>query len=137
MHMLTHAHAHTHTHTHAHTHTHTHAHTQHTHTHTHTTHTHTHTHTHTQVFDTANNSAPFTVTIHIMLVNDHAPLLLLDGTNQRENYSTVFYEGQDYLGGEVPVRLSSNLSIVDADVGSQYLSWAEVQLVGGEGLYLW
>ena len=85
---------------------------------------------HTQVVDTANNSAPFTVTIHIMLVNDHTPSLLLDGTNQ--SYFTVFYEGQDYLGGEVPVRLSANLSIVDEDVGSQYLSRTEVQLVGSK-----
>ena len=85
---------------------------------------------HTQVVDTANNSAPFTVTIHIMLVNDHTPSLLLDGTNQ--SYFTVFYEGQDYLGGEVPVRLSANLSIVDGDVGPQYLSRAEIQLVGSK-----
>ena len=85
----------------------------------------------------ANNSAPFTVTIRILLVNDHAPLLLLDGSNLRENYSTIFYEGQDYLDGVVPVRLSSNLSIVDEDVGPQYLSGAGVQLVGGASLCPW
>lgn len=65
-------------------------------------------------------------------VNDNPPVLLLDGTNSQQDFSTTFAEGQAYLGGAVPVRLSSNLTVQDGDVGPQYLIDARVEITDGK-----
>lgn len=77
-----------------------------------------------QALDLAGNSLPFAVTINIELVNDNSPVLVLDGAEGTVDYFTIFDEGQDYLGGPQPVRLSNNLTIFDDDVGPQYLNEA-------------
>lgn len=92
----------------------------------------------TQAFDLAGNSAPFNVTIEVVLVNDNVPILLLNGTGGTVNYNTVFYEGQNYpgFGGTTPVQLSDGLSIRDDDAGPKYLTRVVVQPTGGMRL-LW
>ena len=66
------------------------------------------------------------MTIQFVLINDNLPVLLLDGRNELVDYSTVFSEGQDYLGGPQPVMLSDELMILDDDVGPKYLISADI-----------
>lgn len=70
------------------------------------------------------------MTIQIELVNDNSPRLLLD--SPQTNYTTMFEEGQGYLGGPVPVRLSGQLSILDDDIGVNYIDEATVEIYGSE-----
>lgn len=76
----------------------------------------------------AGNTLSVQLTVIIELVNDNDPQLFLDGSNLLGDYQVVFYEGQDYLGGAVPVRLSDNLTIVDKDVGPQTIASAIVTI---------
>ena len=82
------------------------------------------------------NTAPFNVTVEINLVNDNMLTLLLNGTGEQVNYTTQFYEGQNYtgFGGTIPVRVSDGLSIVDDDVGPNVLTRVEVSLSGGTNI---
>ena len=75
---------------------------------------------------------PVVVEIVIDFVNDNDPHLLLDGINGVRDYQVNFLEGQDYLDGAVPVRLSDNLMIVDEDSGPQILSSATVTITDSE-----
>ena len=83
-----------------------------------------------QAFDFENNSSPFSVTVQIELVNDNSPRLLLD--SPQADYATIFNEGQGYLGGAVPVRLSGELSILDDDTGDNYVDEATVEIYGSK-----
>lgn len=87
-----------------------------------------------QAFDSAWNSAPFNISIVIELVNDNPLVLLLNGTGNYVNYSTQFFEGQNFpgFGGTNPVRLSDGLTILDGDVGSKILTSANVSFTGGK-----
>ena len=73
------------------------------------------------------------MTIVIELVNDNMPVLLLNGSGS-VNYTTQFFEGQNFtgFGGTVPVRLSSDLLILDEDAGPNVLTQVTISLVGGE-----
>ena len=82
--------------------------------------------------DAGGNTQTELLTIIIQPFNDNAPTLLLDGDNDRRNYETTFYEGQAYLGGATPVRLSANLRITDEDVGDQVLSSASITISDSE-----
>ncbi len=77
----------------------------------------------------ARNSEPFTVTVLIEVMNDNAPTLLLGG--DVPEYTALFVEGQDYLGGPVPVPVALP-QIRDADSGENTLISARVEIVGGE-----
>ena len=81
-----------------------------------------------QVVDVGGNRLSVQLTVIIELVNDNDPQLFLDGRNLFRDYQVTFYEGQDYLGGAVPVRLSDNLTIFDEDVGPQILTSAIVDI---------
>lgn len=74
------------------------------------------------------NKLSVQLTVVIDLVNDNDPQLFLDGSNVVRDYQVNFYEGQDYLGGAVPVRLSDNLTIFDEDVGPQTITSATVNI---------
>ena len=82
-----------------------------------------------QVFDESGNSEPLNVTIVIDVINDNVPELFLGGDTV--NYTTVFLEGQDYLGGPLPLHLSEGLRITDIDSGENSLVQAQVQITGG------
>lgn len=90
-----------------------------------------------QAFDLEMNTAPFNVTIEIVLINDNAHTLLLNGTGGTTDFATQFLEGQDYVGfpGTIPVRLSDNLMIVDNDVGPKVLTRVEISLIGGTDIH--
>ena len=83
-----------------------------------------------QAFDVESNSSPFSVTVQIELVNDNSPRLLLD--SPLTDYATIFNEGQSYLGGPVPVRLSGEMSILDDDTGDNYVDEAIVEIYGSK-----
>ena len=68
------------------------------------------------------------LTIVIVFINDNNPRLLLDGRNLIRDNRVDFLEGQDYLGGAIPVHLSDNLMIVDPDAGSQSIDSATVSI---------
>lgn len=72
------------------------------------------------------NTLSVQLKVVIELVNDNDPQLFLDGRNLFRDYQVNFYEGQDYLGGAVPARLSDNLTIFDEDVGPQIITSAIV-----------
>ena len=76
--------------------------------------------------DVGGNTLSVQLTVVIELVNDKDPQLFLDGSNLFRDYLVNFYEGQDYRGGAVPVRLSDNLTIFDEDVGPQIITSATV-----------
>lgn len=82
--------------------------------------------------DRAGNSLTEQITVLIEPVNDHAPMLFLDGDNGLRDYQTVFYEGQEYLGGAIPTRLSANLTITDDDVSTQTLETANISIIDSE-----
>ena len=86
-----------------------------------------------QVFDLEQNSAPFIVTIEIVLINDNALMFMLDGIGGNVNYTTEFAEGQNYpgFGGTIPVRLSDGLLIQDSDVGPKFLTSVQISFIGG------
>ncbi len=84
-----------------------------------------------QAQDQAGNFQPFSVTIRVQLVNDHEPILFLDGTGDQEDYSTTFRESQPYLGGPEPVRLSAGVRIEDEDIGDQFLEEISVRITNG------
>ncbi len=71
------------------------------------------------------------MTIRIQLVNDHGPVLFLDGARNQTDYSTAFMESQPYLGGPEPVRVSDRLQIADDDTGDQYLIMSIVRITDG------
>lgn len=81
-----------------------------------------------QVVDEAGNILTEVLTVVIELVNDNDPQLFLDGNNLNKDYQINFFEGQDYCGGAVPVRLSANLTIIDEDIGLQSLNSATVNI---------
>ena len=86
-----------------------------------------------QVFDLEQNSAPFIVTVEIVLINDNALTFMLDGTGGDVNYTTEFAEGQNYPGfsGTIPVRLSDGLVIQDDDVGPKFLTRVHISFISG------
>ena len=73
------------------------------------------------------------MTIEIELVNDKMVVLSLNGTGGM-NYTTQFFEGQDYPGfdGTTPVRLSNGLLISDEDAGPNILTQVIISLTGGK-----
>lgn len=80
------------------------------------------------MFDFASNSEPFTVTVFIEVVNDNAPTLLPGG--DVPEFIAYFTEGQDYLGGPVPVPVALP-QIRDVDSGVNTLTSARVELGKG------
>ena len=78
------------------------------------------------------NTLVESVTILIQFINDNNPTLFLDGRNGATDYLVDFYEGQDHLGGAVPVSLSQNLLIVDEDAGPQTFSSANITILDSE-----
>ena len=85
-----------------------------------------------QVEDEGGNNLTETVTIIIDLVNDNDPQLFLDGSSLTRDYRVNFFEGQEHLGGAVPVHLSDNPMIVDEDAGKQYITAATVTISNSE-----
>ena len=77
------------------------------------------------------NSAPFNVIIEFSLINDNMFNLLLDAAAGNVNYTTQFFEGQDYPGfpGTTPVPLFDRLGISDGDSGPNNLIGATVSFV--------
>ena len=88
-----------------------------------------------QVEDEGGNILREELVVIIEVVNDHDPQLFLDGSNLLRDYQTDFYEGQDYLGGAIPVPLSANLTIIDGDVGQQYIESASVTIADCKHLF--
>ncbi len=82
-----------------------------------------------QAYDAADNSKPFIVIILIQVVNDNPPTLFVGGENVTE-YTAVFLEGQDYLGGPVLVPVAL-LRIFDPDSGNNTLVSAVVEITDG------
>lgn len=72
------------------------------------------------------------VVISIMFINDNDPQLFLNGTNLVRDYQIRFLEGQDYLGGAIPISLSDNLIVVDEDAGPQVFLSAQITQLDGE-----
>ena len=68
------------------------------------------------------------MTILIEVVNDNRPTLLLGGDTPE--YTAVFMEGQEYLGGPVPVPVALPV-IQDADSGENTLTAARVEISQG------
>ena len=89
-----------------------------------------------QVEDMGGNSLTEYLTIIIDYVNDNDPLLILDGSRFTPYYHVDFYEGQEYLGGAVPVHLSDNLMIIDEDAGPQSLQSASITIIDSKNIKL-
>ena len=87
---------------------------------------------HPQVEDRAGHMERVEIFVEIEFVNDNDPVLLLDGRNGVIDYQVNFFEGQDYLGGAVPVLLSDNLTIADNDTGPQIFVSATVSIQDSE-----
>ena len=78
------------------------------------------------------NSAPFNVIIEFNLINDNMFSLLLDPAAGSVNYTTQFFEGQNYPGfsGTIPVSLFDQLEILDDDSGLNNLTGVTISFVG-------